>query len=64
VFGVADRCAYLGKLLYGVANLLVQNLAVGDNDNRILPRRPCAIRSTGAPAKQWSLTCRYRLSAG
>ena len=34
-FGVAERGADLGELLDGVANLLVEDAAVGHNDNRI-----------------------------
>jgi hypothetical protein len=46
VLGVADRRAYLGELLDGVADLLVQDAAVGDHDDGVeegLPSR-CAIR--------------------
>ena len=46
VLGVADGGAHLGELLDGVADLLVEDAAVGDDDDRVEDgrRRPCAGR--------------------
>ena len=66
VLGVADRRAHLGELLDRVADLLVEDAPVGDDDDRVEDRRVvlAAGRSAGGRARRWSSTCRCRPSAG
>ena len=56
VLGVADGRAHLGELLDGVADLLVEDAPVGDDDDRVEDRRAVLLagRSAGAPARRWS----------
>ena len=45
VLGVADRRADLGELLDGVADLLVEDPPVGDDDDRVEDRRAVAAQA-------------------
>ena len=51
VLGVADGRADLGELLDRVADLLVEDAAVGDDDDRV-EDRPC--RRASAPMSWWA----------
>ena len=51
VLGVADRGAHLGELLDRVADLLVEDAPVGDDDDRVEDRRA---RPSRRPMSWWA----------
>ena len=51
VLGMADRRADLGELLDRVADLLVEDASVGDDDDRVEDRRPSSLRE---PMSWWA----------